>query len=105
MQSERLETGDGTVPLRGALPHFLPMNRIVCVQPRDFGYWEIADKAALVLGGFHGILPNMDMLHRMLVRFFKDRADPYQNTWGMPVPGVSEDEWAPPLRGGLRIRR
>lgn len=102
---ERWETGDGTVPLRGAIPHFLPLEKIVCVRPDDFGYWEFADKAAMKFGGFHGILPNMDMLHRLIVRFLKDGEDRRGNTWGAPLPQVDPDAWEPPLRGGLRIRR
>jgi pimeloyl-ACP methyl ester carboxylesterase len=64
-EHERMQTGDGTVPLQGALPHFLPNERVICVRPDDFGYWEIADKLALKAGGFHGLLPNMDMLHQL----------------------------------------
>jgi hypothetical protein len=103
-EQERLQTGDGTVPLRAAIPHFLSNENIVCVRPADFGYWEIADILALQFGGFHGLLPNMDMLHRLIVRFFKERADPRGNTWGAPLPGVTESNWSPPLKGGLRHR-
>ena len=90
-------TGDGTVPFEGAIPKFLPYESLVCVRPNDFGYWEIADKAALKLAGFHGILPNMDMLHRLIVRFFTGRADTHENTWGFPPPGISTQDWTPPL--------
>jgi hypothetical protein len=38
------------------------------VSPDDYGYWEIQDKATTTLAGFHGILPNMDMLHALLSR-------------------------------------
>ena len=101
---ERWQTGDGTVPLRGAVPQFLPPEKVVCVRPGDFGYWEIGDKAALQLGGFHGILPNMNMVHRLIVRFLKDLKDTHGNTWGAPLPGVAKDAWSPPLNGGLRHR-
>jgi hypothetical protein len=37
----------------------------------------------------------MDMLHRMIVRFFMDRPDRHGNTWGRRVPGVAT--WTPPL--------
>jgi len=100
--ARRVETGDGTVPLLGALPPFLPRERLVCVSPDDFGYWEVADKALAATAGFHGILPNMNMLHRLLVRFLRNETDPRGNTWGRPFPGVSA--WNPPLRGKLRNR-
>jgi hypothetical protein len=88
-------TGDGTVPFEGAVPAFLPRESLVCVTPDDFGYWEIQDKLTTQIAGFHGILPNMDMLHRMIVRFFTNAPDRHDNTWGRPAPGVAA--WAPPL--------
>ncbi len=91
-------TGDGTVPLEGALPKFLNEANIVCVTPDDYGYWELQDRILTKVAGFHGILPNMNMLHRMLVRFFTGGADRRGNTWGRPVPGVNEDQWDPPLK-------
>ena len=91
-------TGDGTVPFEGALPTFLDESDIVCVTPDDFGYWELQDKALAGLAGLHGILPNMNMLHRMLVRFFTGSSDRRGNTWGHSVPGISKRQWTPPLR-------
>ena len=93
----RKATGDGTVHFEGAVPPFLDYNSLVCVTPDDYGYWELKDKATTKLAGFHGILPNMNMLHRLLVRFFKGAEDPRGNTWGRRAPGVSGDEWDPPL--------
>ena len=101
---ERVATGDGTVPLLGALPSFLRREQIVCVRPDDFGYWEIADKVALAVAGFHGIVPNMNMLHRLIVRYFKNKTDSRQNTWGRQLPGVARAAWKPPLRGGLAYK-
>ncbi|HEY7742531.1 MAG TPA: alpha/beta hydrolase [Burkholderiales bacterium] len=92
---ERRQTGDGTVPFEGALPRFLPEESIVCVTPDDFKYWEIQDRVVTGVAGFHGILPNMDMLHRLIVRHFTGRADARGNTWGQPAPGVRS--WRPPL--------
>jgi pimeloyl-ACP methyl ester carboxylesterase len=91
-------TGDGTVPFEGALPGFLDETDIVCVTPDDFGYWELQDKALARLAGLHGILPNMNMLHRLLVRFFTGSADRRGNTWGRGVPGVTKSQWNPPLK-------
>jgi hypothetical protein len=93
--AERCLTGDGTVPLAGAQPAFLKPENLVCVTPDDFGYWEIQDRLTTKVAGFHGILPNMDMLHRLIVRHFTGRADRHGNTWGRPAPGVAPADWAP----------
>jgi pimeloyl-ACP methyl ester carboxylesterase len=93
--AQRCLTGDGTVPFKGALPTFLALENIVCVTPDDYGYWEVQDKLFTSVNGFHGILPNMDMLHRLIVRHFTGRPDPRGNTWGRPAPGVTK--WQPPL--------
>ncbi|HUF87377.1 MAG TPA: hypothetical protein VMM59_08340 [Thermohalobaculum sp.] len=90
-------TGDGTVHFRGAVPTFLPYESLVCVTPDDYGYWEIGDRVTTRIGGFHGILPNMDMLHRLVVRHFTGRGDPKRNTWGRPPPGIDKRDWTPPL--------
>jgi hypothetical protein len=91
-------TGDGTVPFDAALPTFLKPENIICVVPDDFGYWEIQDKVLAGAAGFHGIMPNMDMLHRLIVRHFTGRADRIGNTWGRPAPGVPDKKWNPPLK-------
>ncbi len=59
----RRSTGDGTVPLQGALPPFLEESRLVCVTPGDFGYWELRDRSLSELAGLHGLIPKMNMLH------------------------------------------
>lgn len=94
-EQRRRLTGDGTVPLEGAIPKFLAADNLVCVRPDDYGYWELQDRLTTRLAGFHGILPNMDMLHRLIVRHFTGRPDRRGNTWGRPVPGVTA--WQPPL--------
>jgi pimeloyl-ACP methyl ester carboxylesterase len=88
-------TGDGTVPFEGALPRFLALENLVCVTPDDYGYWEIQDRALTKVAGFHGILPNMNMLHRLIVRHLTGRPDTRGNTWARPAPGVAK--WQPPL--------
>jgi pimeloyl-ACP methyl ester carboxylesterase len=96
--NERVLTGDGTVPYLGARASFIPVEKVVCVSPDDFGYWEVQDKLVSRVAGFHGILPNMDMLHRLIVRFFKGEADPHGNTWGRRPPDLPAGvEWNPPL--------
>ena len=94
-EQRRRLTGDGTVPLEAAIPKFLSAENVVCVRSEDYGYWELQDRITTRLAGFHGILPNMDMLHRLIVRHFTGRADPRGTTWGRPVPGVTQ--WQPPL--------
>ncbi|MGO9951613.1 MAG: esterase/lipase family protein [Dissulfurispiraceae bacterium] len=88
-------TGDGTVPYEGAIPKFLNEQNLVLVTPDDYGYWEVQDRVLTSVAGFHGILPNMDMLHRLIVRFLADRPDDHNNTWGRCAPGVTK--WQPPL--------
>lgn len=92
------ETGDGTVHYRGAIPAFLGEENLVCVSPEDFGYWEVTDKAVTKVAGFHGILPNMNMVHRLLVRHFTGQGDPRKNTWGRTAPGVAKKDWAPAVQ-------
>jgi pimeloyl-ACP methyl ester carboxylesterase len=94
-QAQRIFTGDGTVPFDGALPPFLARENLVCVTPDDYGYWEIGDKVLTTVAGFHGILPNMDMLHRLVVRHITGVADTHGNTWGRRAPGVVN--WQPPI--------
>jgi len=93
----RRQTGDGTVPFDSATPRFLQPENLVCVSTDDFGYWEIQDKLLAKSAGFHGILPNMDLVHRLIVRHFTGADDPYGNTWGRCAPGVTEDTWETPF--------
>ncbi len=90
-------TGDGTVPFEGAVPKFLSRENVVCITPQDFGYWEVADRLLDRAAGFHGILPNMNMLHRLIVRHFTNAPDPHGATWGRPAPGVPPEAWRPAL--------
>jgi len=96
-------TGDGTVPLHGAVPPFLPRNAVVCVSPDDFETFELQDRATAHLAGFHGIMPNMNMLIRLVVRFLRQGTDRRGNTWGRPLPEVTPAQWTPPLEGGLTV--
>lgn len=84
-------TGDGTVPYEGAVAPFLPEANLVLVTPDDFEFWELKDKALTGVGGFHGILPNMNMLQRLVIRYLRGDPDRYDNTWGRKAPGV--DAW------------
>ena len=92
-------TGDSTVPLHGAIPKFLKPENIVCVTPDDFGYWELVDTVFAKTQGFHGFIPAMNMLHRMIVRHFTGSDDPHKNTWGRKLSGVTD--WEPPMNLGI----
>ena len=98
----RRATGDGTVPFEGALPRFLALENLVCVTPDDYGYWEVQDRALTRVAGFHGILPNMNMVHRLIVRHLRGGSDTRGNTWGRPAPGVQPEAWQPPLALSLK---
>ena len=101
-------TGDGTVPLQGAIPPFLAREKLILITPQDYGFWEIKDKSINALGGFHGILPNMDLVHRLLLRFFTNqsakRCDKYNNTWGRALPDAV-DNWNPPVKLGKPVNK
>lgn len=93
--AQRTNTGDGTVPFLGAVPSFLSLENLICVTPDDYGYWEVQDRMTTQVAGFHGILPNMDMLHRLITRYFTGAPDTHGNTWGRRAPGAAS--WQPPL--------
>ena len=90
-------TGDGTVPYMGSKPAFLPTKRLVCVRPRDFGYWEIGDRLLLKKAGFHGLLPKMNLVHRLIVSYLQGRIAP--DTRAIAAPDLGDDRWDPPIRG------
>ncbi|MEM8799364.1 MAG: alpha/beta fold hydrolase [Pseudomonadota bacterium] len=101
-----VNTGDGTVPYKGAVPPFLDLKSIVCITPDDYGTWELKDKVLSgTIGGFHGIMPNMNMLHRMITCFLKpfdgEGRPPSPNyIWGRPAPDLPDRDtaWDPPFQ-------
>lgn len=97
--AERVLTGDGTVPYLGARTSFVPTERVVCVSDADFGYWELADR--LMNGplgvGLHGMLPKMNLIHRLIVSHFK--SETRKGTWGRRPPDLPAGRaWNPPIR-------
>ena len=90
------DTGDGTVPLRGSLPPFLEPTSVVCVAPGDFLRREVRDRMVTRFSGFHGQIPNMNLVHRMIVRFLTEAEDRYESPRGRPLPGIEEESWRPP---------
>ncbi len=97
VEKDREATGDGTVPFLGAEPAFLTREQLVCLRPDDFGYWELKDKALLQLVGFHSLLPSLNLAHRLVVSHL--RGKPTKGIWARSAPGVSEKDWAPPIKG------
>jgi len=106
---EPWETGDGTVPYAGAKPPFLPLEKVVCVSGREFGYWEIRDRILNAGAGFHGILPKMNLAHKLVVAHFKaPKGEPgraHDGLRGRRAPDLAPDvAWDPPI-AGLKERR
>ncbi len=89
-------SGDGTVPYRGAEPAFLERHQLVCLRPNDFGYWEVRDRLLTRKAGFHGMLPNLNLAHRLIISHFSGQ--PVRGTWSRPAPGIEKDEWQSPIR-------
>lgn len=87
-------TGDGTVPLAGALPPFLPASKLVCVTEDDLNFFELRDKLLVEVGGMHGLLPRINLVQRLVTRHLLPgyRGD----VWGRRVPG--SNTWNPPIR-------
>lgn len=97
--ADQRKTGDGVVPFNGGVPRFLDYNRLVCVTPDDFGYWELKDRLLTSLDDFHVFMPGMNMLHRLIVCHLTGREPSYGNVWGRRAPGVGKTEWRPPVPG------
>ena len=97
-------TGDGTVPYRGAEPQFLAAESLVCVAPEDFGSWELRDRllAADFIGGFHGLLPKMNLIQRLVASHFEGAVR--KGCWGRPSPALADPAaWRPPIAGLPRL--
>lgn len=88
---DAIETGDGTVPLAGALPRFLEAARLVCVVPSDFSFWEASDQALATVAGFHTGLPTVNLVQRLTIKFLREsfRGD----VWARRMPGVEAPRW------------
>ena len=94
---ERVETGDGTVPYLGGKPTFLGVENLICLQPKDFGSWEVADRTLVATAGFHAMLPQMNLVHRLIVSHFTGRRG--KGTWGRVAPDIGDRKWDPPING------
>ncbi len=87
------KTGDGTVPLLGAIPPFLEEDQIVCVTKGDLGLFEIRDKLLIELGGFHGLLPAVNLVQRLTIKHLRLKYS--GKVWGRRLPGAVA--WNPPI--------
>ena len=86
-------TGDGTVPLAGAIPPFISGTRLVCVIDNDLEFLELRDRLMVGLGGFHGLLPRINLVQRLVT---KHLCPGYRGrTWGRRLPGSRS--WNPPI--------
>jgi len=91
---ESATTGDGTVPFKGALPEFLPKEKIICVCPDDLSRWEIRDRMLAKTAGFHGFLPAVNLVQRLVIRFLRE--DYTGHVWAWKPPAVRKNKWSPP---------
>lgn len=87
------KTGDGTVPLHGAIPPFLPEDKLVCVSPDDLGLFELLDRGLVKLAGLHGILPKINLVQKLVIKHL--RKDYRGKIWGRRLPGC--ETWNPPI--------
>ena len=88
-------TGDGTVPLAAAMPPFLPGTQLVCVKDDDLDFLELRDRLMVGLGGFHGLLPRINLVQRLVTKHLNPG---YRGrVWGRRLPGARS--WNPPISG------
>jgi len=63
------------------------------VDRSDLGRLELRDRLLVELGGFHGLLPRVNVIQRLVTRHLKPD---YRGTvWGRRLPGVRQ--WKPPI--------
>ncbi|NVM20798.1 MAG: alpha/beta fold hydrolase [Desulfobacterales bacterium] len=91
---ESTATGDGTVPFKGALPEFMAKEKVICVCPDDFSRWEIRDRLLAKAAGFHGFLPAVNLVQRLVTRFLRE--DYTGHVWAWKPPAVDKGRWSPP---------
>jgi pimeloyl-ACP methyl ester carboxylesterase len=89
------KAGDGTVPVPGAIPPFLPRAALFGVSRDDFEWFEFGDKALVRAAGLHALLPNLNVVQRVVIKHLRPAfRGPYT---GRPVPGVTKAAWKPPI--------
>jgi hypothetical protein len=94
---QRICTGDNTVPYLGSRAKFIPTEQVICLTPSDFSFWEFKDRL-LEQGGFHSSLPNMNLVHRLIISHFKEQR--FGEIWGRIPPDIpAGTAWDPPIAG------
>ncbi|MCP5112041.1 MAG: alpha/beta fold hydrolase [bacterium] len=94
-KNQERDTGDGTVALLSAIPPFLSAENGVCVTPDDLSRFEFGDRVLLHAAGFHGILANVNLVQRLVIKHLRPTFT--GRVWGRPAPGVAKGAWAPPI--------
>ncbi|MFN9966462.1 MAG: esterase/lipase family protein, partial [Lysobacteraceae bacterium] len=92
--SPKARSGDGTVPIEGAVPSFLSRNNLVAVTKGDFALGEIGQRLLAVGTGLHAALPSMNLVQRIVVSHLQGKQE--GGSGGMPMPGVKKSDWQPP---------
>jgi len=105
-KDERIGDGDGTVPAKSSIPPFVDQIKppVVCVSLEDFGIHEMRDRGLVTLTGLHEFMPRMNLVIRLLVRFFSGKQhDIHNNTWGRRHPEA--EDWNLPFSLEQRRRK
>jgi pimeloyl-ACP methyl ester carboxylesterase len=95
----RSRLGDGTVAIRGAIPDWADRERVICMARRDFGKLE-----NFPLKGFaslHAILPWLNLVHRWIIAFFKDKQAGKAKISGRPLFDIARPDWRSPVLGAV----
>jgi hypothetical protein len=91
--ASKFQTGDETVPLRGALPPWDEEGRrVVIVRRRDFGWpFEAFDSTFAATQGLHAALPLMNLAQRWTISMFRGARHGLLRSWRAPgVPSLGE---------------
>jgi len=96
----RMQLGDGTVPIRGAVPDWGTREAVVCVGERDFGALE--NLGLRTFPSLHAMLPWLNLVHRWTVAFLTDKKAGKAKIWGRPLPDVTVGNWKIPVEGATR---
>ena len=89
--------GDGTVAIRGALPPFMGPEKVVAIGGGDLSWYEFGDRALLLGVGLHGMLTNINLVQRLVIKHLRPKFA--GKLGGGPVPGVDKSDWSPPIPG------
>jgi pimeloyl-ACP methyl ester carboxylesterase len=99
IDARRGNLGDGTVPLRGAVPEWADPSSVVGVAERDFGgFLGVGENLPFRKGmTLHAALPLMNLVQRWTISFL--RGERWGDLWGRPLPGAPIQDWQSPVAG------